>query len=50
MITTGEKWAVHLPFSIYLGWITVATVANISDVLDSVKKKAKHVLYTMATP
>ena len=23
----------HLPFSIYLGWITVATVANISDVL-----------------
>jgi hypothetical protein len=49
-ITTGEKWTVHLPFSIYLGWITVATVANISDVLDSVKKKAKHVLYTMATP
>jgi hypothetical protein len=29
-----EKWAVHLPFSIYLGWITVATVANITDVLD----------------
>ncbi len=33
-IPSGEKWAVHLPFSIYLGWITVATVANISDVLD----------------
>jgi hypothetical protein len=36
-ITSGEKWAVHLPFSIYLGWITVATVANISDVLDFLK-------------
>ncbi|HEX9028517.1 MAG TPA: hypothetical protein VF823_05020, partial [Anaerolineales bacterium] len=36
-ITPGEKWAVHLPFSIYLGWITVATVANISDVLDFLK-------------
>ena len=37
MITSGEKWAVHLPFSIYLGWITVATIANISDVLYFVK-------------
>ncbi len=36
-VTSGEKWAVHLPFSIYLGWITVATVANISDVLDFLK-------------
>lgn len=25
-----EKWLVHLPFSIYLGWISVATVANIT--------------------
>ncbi len=32
-ITNGERWAVRLPFSIYLGWITVATVANISHVL-----------------
>ena len=32
-ITSGEKRAAHLPFSIYLGWITVATVANVSDVL-----------------
>jgi hypothetical protein len=23
-----EKWAVSVPFSIYLGWITVATIAN----------------------
>lgn len=26
-------WAVKLPFSIYLGWITVATIANITTVL-----------------
>jgi hypothetical protein len=29
-----ETWAVHVPFSIYLGWITVATVANITSLLD----------------
>jgi translocator protein len=29
----AEKWAVHLPFSVYLGWVTVATVANTSIVL-----------------
>ena len=33
-VSTGETWAVRIPFSIYLGWITVATVANVSDVLD----------------
>jgi hypothetical protein len=37
LVSAGERWAVHLPFSIYLGWITVATVANISDVLDFLK-------------
>ena len=26
-----------MPFSIYLGWITVATVANVTDVLDYLK-------------
>jgi translocator protein len=31
--STIEKWAVHLPFSVYLGWVTVATVANTSIVL-----------------
>ena len=36
-VSTGETWAVRIPFSIYLGWITVATVANISDVLWYVK-------------
>ena len=29
-----EKLASHLPFSIYLGWITVATVANATSLLD----------------
>lgn len=33
-VSNGEKWAVHLPFSIYLGWITVATVANVAALLD----------------
>ena len=29
-VTRAEALAVRLPFSIYLGWITVATVANVS--------------------
>ncbi len=36
-VTSGERWAVHLPFSIYLGWITVATVANVTSLLDYLK-------------
>jgi len=31
--TSIEKWAVDYPFSLYLGWITVATIANVTDVL-----------------
>jgi hypothetical protein len=27
------QWLVHVPFSIYLGWITVATVANVTTAL-----------------
>jgi benzodiazapine receptor len=30
--STGRKIFVHLPFSLYTGWITVATIANISAV------------------
>jgi hypothetical protein len=26
-VSNAEKWAVHIPFSIYLGWITVATIS-----------------------
>lgn len=33
-VTVGERWAARLPFSIYLGWITVATVANVTSLLD----------------
>ncbi len=26
--TTAQRWLVELPFSVYLGWISVATIAN----------------------
>jgi hypothetical protein len=29
----SEKYLVHLPFSIYLGWITIATIANTTALL-----------------
>lgn len=32
--TTGERWLIKLPFSIYLGWISVATLVNVSVVLE----------------
>jgi benzodiazapine receptor len=32
-VPAAERWLVHLPFSIYLGWISVATIANVSIVL-----------------
>jgi hypothetical protein len=32
----AQRWTVNIPFSIYLGWITVATIANVTDVLDYV--------------
>jgi benzodiazapine receptor len=33
-VSTAERWAVHVPFSVYLGWISVATIANATEVLD----------------
>lgn len=30
-VTTAEYWSVDVLFGVYLGWITVATVANITD-------------------
>ncbi len=36
VVSQGERWLVHLPFSVYLGWITVATIANITAFLDYV--------------
>jgi hypothetical protein len=32
-VSGAEKWAVNIPFSIYLGWITVATIANTTQLL-----------------
>ena len=32
-VSTANRWLVQMPFSIYLGWITVATVANAAYVL-----------------
>jgi uncharacterized membrane protein len=39
-VSPGETWAVRIPFSVYLGWITVATVANVTDVLYSLRWNA----------
>lgn len=32
-VSTGMKWCVHIPFSIYIGWITAATITNAGYVL-----------------
>jgi hypothetical protein len=36
-VTLKERLFVHLPFSVYLGWITVASIANVSAALVSVQ-------------
>jgi hypothetical protein len=36
-VSAVENWFVRVPFSIYLGWITVATIANVTDVLSYLK-------------
>ncbi|MGC9522204.1 MAG: TspO/MBR family protein [Anaerolineae bacterium] len=32
-LSTADRWAILVPFSIYLGWISVATVANVTQLL-----------------
>jgi hypothetical protein len=32
-VSNKEKWFVHVPISLYLGWITIATVANATAVI-----------------
>jgi len=32
-VSTAERWCVQIPFSIYLGWATVATIANVTSTL-----------------
>jgi len=34
-VSLRERFAVHLPFSVYLGWITIATIANVTVALVS---------------
>lgn len=36
ILTTKEKLIIRLPFSVYFGWITVATIANITTFLVSI--------------
>ncbi len=35
-VSLRERLAVHLPFSVYLGWITVASIANVAATLVSI--------------
>lgn len=32
-VSAAEQWCVRIPFSVYLGWISVATIANVTQVL-----------------
>jgi benzodiazapine receptor len=36
-VSNVDKWFVQIPFSIYLGWITVATVANATALLSALQ-------------
>ncbi len=36
-VSVAERWCVNIPFSVYLGWITGATIANVTAVLDYVR-------------
>ena len=36
-VSSGDSLFVHFPFSLYLGWITVATIANVTSVLDYIQ-------------
>lgn len=33
-VSAWERWTTHIPFRIYLGWITVATIVNTTVLLD----------------
>jgi hypothetical protein len=37
IVERRERLAVQLPFSVYLGWITIATIADVSATLVSLK-------------
>lgn len=40
--TRAQSWLVNLPFSIYFGWITIATIANITDFVYVANKLQLH--------
>lgn len=48
-LTRGEKLFVKIPFSIYFGWITVATIANVTTFLVSIGWKGFGLAETMWT-
>lgn len=48
-LTTREKLFVKVPFSIYFGWITVATVANVTTFLVSLNLKSFGLSQTLWT-
>lgn len=29
-VSTADRWLLHLPFSVYMGWVSVATIANVA--------------------
>lgn len=35
-VSRRDKWLIHIPFSIYLGWITAATIANATYILTDI--------------
>jgi translocator protein len=45
-VSTTKLWTVQVPFSLYLGWITVATIANATYVLYDAGWKANGDIWT----
>jgi len=46
-VSRATKWLIHVPFSLYLGWITAATVANASYVILDIR--ANNMLFDSDT-
>jgi hypothetical protein len=43
-LSAGQKWILYVPFMVYLGWISVATIANITALLVAYKWAAFGIL------
>jgi hypothetical protein len=48
-VSRQERWCIHIPISIYLGWITVATVVNFANALYSLNWSDEGIYSTMWT-